>query len=54
MFVDILIGTIVFGYAGWTLYRHVKKSRQGACPSCSQNKSCSTSCQTYEQTLPKS
>ncbi|MGD8190970.1 FeoB-associated Cys-rich membrane protein [Brevibacillus ginsengisoli] len=50
---DILIGTVVFGYAGWTLYRHVKKSKQGACSSCSQNKNCSVSCQTFEHPAHK-
>ncbi len=38
--VDILIVSVIVLYAAWTLYRFFRKSRQGACASCSQNKSC--------------
>ncbi|MDN3018969.1 FeoB-associated Cys-rich membrane protein [Paenibacillus sp. BSR1-1] len=44
MFVNILIGLIIFGYAGWMMARHIKKSKQGKCAACEMNKSCSSSC----------
>lgn len=40
MFVNLLIGALIFGYAGWTLYRLVKKSRQGKCAACSKKSKC--------------
>lgn len=40
MFVDWIIGALIFGYAAWTLYRLVKKSRQGKCGACSKNSEC--------------
>lgn len=52
MVADIVIVTVIFGYAAWTLYRHLKKSRQGACASCSQNKSCASACQAFDHTHP--
>ncbi|TLS36930.1 FeoB-associated Cys-rich membrane protein [Pseudalkalibacillus caeni] len=44
MLVNILIGVLIFGYAGWTLFRFVKKSRKGKCAACELNKSCTTAC----------
>ncbi|HYK71598.1 MAG TPA: FeoB-associated Cys-rich membrane protein [Pseudoneobacillus sp.] len=44
MLVNIVIGLAIFGYAGWMLARHFKKSTQGKCAACSLNKSCNTSC----------
>ncbi|MDU0331519.1 MULTISPECIES: FeoB-associated Cys-rich membrane protein [Paenibacillus] len=44
---DILILTVIFGYAGFALYRGFKKSKKGACASCSQQKSCSAACGKY-------
>lgn len=41
---SIILSVLVFGYAGYTLYRHARKSKEGACSGCSQNKSCSMSC----------
>ncbi|MFD0620462.1 FeoB-associated Cys-rich membrane protein [Paenibacillus sp. GCM10027629] len=38
--VDVLIISVIVGYSAWTLYRYFRKSRQGACASCSQHKSC--------------
>ncbi|AWB43930.1 FeoB-associated Cys-rich membrane protein [Paenibacillus sp. CAA11] len=46
--IDIILGALLFSYAGWTLYRFVKKSRKGACASCSQNKSCSAACSAFQ------
>ncbi len=45
MIVDILIGSLVFGYAGWTLYRFVKRSKQGTCSGCCNSDGCTSSCQ---------
>ncbi|WP_348772912.1 MULTISPECIES: FeoB-associated Cys-rich membrane protein [Paenibacillus] len=41
---DIVIITIVFSYAAFALYRGIRKSKKGACSSCSQRKSCSAVC----------
>lgn len=42
MVVNIVIGGAIFGYAGWMMARHIKKSKQGQCAACSLKKSCST------------
>lgn len=44
---DIIILTAIFGYAAFALYRGFKKSKKGACASCSQQKSCSAACGKY-------
>lgn len=44
--IEIGIVTVVFAYAAWTIVRHVRKSKQGACASCSMKKSCTTGCGT--------
>lgn len=43
MILSIVIGILIFGYAGWTLYRFMKRSKQGKCPACSLSDSCSSS-----------
>lgn len=40
MWANLLIGAIIFGYAGWTLYKHVKKSKEGFCATCSLKEQC--------------
>ncbi|CAH8772482.1 FeoB-associated Cys-rich membrane protein [Paenibacillus dendritiformis] len=37
---EIALVSAIFGYAGWTLIRHIRKSKQGACASCALNRSC--------------
>lgn len=44
MFINIMIGAVIFGYAGWSLYRFTIKSKEGKCASCSSNKSCASAC----------
>jgi len=44
MIVNIIIGGLIFGYAGWALYKFIKKSKQGKCAACSVKNSCNTSC----------
>lgn len=39
--INFLIITLVFGYSGWMIYRHVQKGKQGACAGCDKGKSCS-------------
>ncbi|MEH7451046.1 FeoB-associated Cys-rich membrane protein [Gottfriedia acidiceleris] len=46
MIVNIIIGALIFGYAGWTLLRYVKKTKKGKCGSCSIAKTCSSNCDT--------
>jgi len=42
LLINILIGSIIFGYAGITLYKSIKKQKKGKCASCSLQKSCSS------------
>ncbi len=42
LLINILIGCIIFGYAGITLYKSIKKQKKGKCAACSLQKSCST------------
>lgn len=42
---NVLIIALIFGYAGWMVVRHVRRSKEGKCAACSAKKSCeSTSC----------
>lgn len=38
--IEILIIAAIFGYSIWMLVRHFKKSKQGACASCSMKNKC--------------
>ncbi|WP_280521353.1 FeoB-associated Cys-rich membrane protein [Paenibacillus mangrovi] len=49
--IDFLIIGVIFAYAAWTLFRYVKKSKKGACASCSLNKSCQSACSTAETAI---
>lgn len=42
MFASIVIGVIIFTYAGWTMYRFIQKSKAGKCSSCDLKKDCSS------------
>ncbi|UII56832.1 FeoB-associated Cys-rich membrane protein [Cytobacillus spongiae] len=44
MFANIVIGTAVFGYASWAIYRFINRSKAGKCAACSIRESCSTNC----------
>ncbi|MBD3921684.1 FeoB-associated Cys-rich membrane protein [Paenibacillus sp. PR3] len=44
MLFNIIVGAAIFGYAGWTLVRYVRKTRQGKCAACSLQSSCQTAC----------
>lgn len=37
---SVLLGAFIFGYAGWMLFRFVKRSKKGACASCPVQTSC--------------
>lgn len=42
---NVLLIAAILGYAGWTLVRHIRRSKEGKCASCSSKKSCeSASC----------
>nr|WP_082651743.1 FeoB-associated Cys-rich membrane protein [Gorillibacterium timonense] len=43
MIVSIALVAAIFGYAAWTLRRHVLKSKQGKCSGCSLGDSCASS-----------
>jgi len=44
MLANIAIGVVIFGYAGWTIFRHVKKSKEGKCAACALKSNCQTNC----------
>ncbi|QFF98423.1 FeoB-associated Cys-rich membrane protein [Psychrobacillus glaciei] len=44
MLVSIILGVLIFGYAVFTLYRFVKRSKMGKCAGCALSEKCSTSC----------
>ncbi len=46
MMVNIIIGGLIFGYAGFALIKFLKKSKQGKCAACSIKDSCNTTCST--------
>ncbi|TRM11589.1 FeoB-associated Cys-rich membrane protein [Lentibacillus cibarius] len=39
--INILIIALVFGYGGYTLFRHIKKGSKGKCGACDLKESCS-------------
>ena len=44
MLVNILLGIMIFGYATWTLFRYIKKSKQGQCATCALKETCKNPC----------
>jgi radical SAM protein with 4Fe4S-binding SPASM domain len=44
MIINILLGAVIFGYAGWALIRHINKSKEGKCAACSVKSSCTSNC----------
>ncbi|MBW4084021.1 FeoB-associated Cys-rich membrane protein [Paenibacillus sp. S150] len=42
MVINVLIISLVFGYSGWMICRHVQKGREGACAGCDKGKSCAS------------
>lgn len=44
MLVTIVLGVAIFCYAGWSLFRYVRKTKQGKCAACSLNKTCQSAC----------
>lgn len=44
MVFSILVGLLIFGYAAWTMIRHVKRSKKGKCVGCSLSDTCQTAC----------
>ncbi|MFE8696242.1 FeoB-associated Cys-rich membrane protein [Cytobacillus sp. FJAT-53684] len=54
MLFNLLIGGLIFGYASWSLFKFIKKSKQGKCAGCSQRNSCTSACDPIsERTLDK-
>lgn len=51
MIINVLIGGLIFGYAGWTLLRFIRKSsKEGKCAGCSIKNSCKSSCSPMNST----
>lgn len=46
MVVNLFIGTVIFGYAIWTIVRLVKRSKKGKCAACELKNSCNSKCTT--------
>ncbi|WP_081756886.1 FeoB-associated Cys-rich membrane protein [Gorillibacterium massiliense] len=44
MVFSIVAGILIFGYAGWTIYRHIQKSKKGKCAGCALEKTSSCGC----------
>ncbi|MBC8081365.1 MAG: FeoB-associated Cys-rich membrane protein [Gorillibacterium sp.] len=40
MIFSIIMGVLIFGFAGWALYRSIQKGKQGKCAGCSIAKTC--------------
>lgn len=40
MLANILLGSIIFGYAGFAFYKHIQKSKQGKCAACAVKSTC--------------
>lgn len=38
--INYILGTLIFGYAGWTIYKHIKKSKKGKCAACELKEYC--------------
>lgn len=53
MIVNIIIGGIIFGYAGFALLKFLKKSKQGKCAACSIKDSCNSTCSTVAEDKTK-
>lgn len=47
MIINILIGVLIFGYAGWTMWKFINKSKQGKCAACELKKSCAKKTSSY-------
>ncbi|MGA9467412.1 MAG: FeoB-associated Cys-rich membrane protein [Exiguobacterium marinum] len=43
-FFDLLIGSVVFGYAAFSLYRYTQKAKGGKCATCEIERTCTTAC----------
>lgn len=41
---NIIIGGVIFGYAGFALFRFFKKAQEGKCAGCDLNNTCQSSC----------
>ncbi|MFJ5622514.1 FeoB-associated Cys-rich membrane protein [Peribacillus loiseleuriae] len=51
MVASVILGALIFGYAVFTLYRFVKRSKMGKCAGCSLSKTCSTACSPTDQKI---
>ncbi|MBT2690762.1 FeoB-associated Cys-rich membrane protein [Bacillus sp. ISL-47] len=46
MAANIILGVLIFGYAGFSLFKFIHKSKEGKCASCAIKNSCSSICHT--------
>lgn len=40
MFVNIILGVSIFGFAAWTIVRHIRNSSDGKCEACAMKSGC--------------
>jgi hypothetical protein len=40
MIISVVIAALIFGYAGWAVWRGVKKSNEGKCSGCHNTPAC--------------
>ncbi|MBB6671396.1 FeoB-associated Cys-rich membrane protein [Cohnella nanjingensis] len=52
MILNIGLGLLIFGYAGWTLVRYIRKTKQGKCAGCALSETCQTGCSTVMPIKP--
>ncbi|MED3790832.1 FeoB-associated Cys-rich membrane protein [Niallia alba] len=45
MIISILLGFMIFSYAGYGLYRHIQQSKKGKCAACSLKQACDQKCE---------
>lgn len=41
--ISILLGIVIFGYAGWMMFRFIQTSRKGKCATCAIKETCGLS-----------
>lgn len=47
--INYVLGTLIFSYAGFSLFKFMKKSKKGKCAACELNKSCRSNCDEVQQ-----
>ncbi|WP_114570389.1 FeoB-associated Cys-rich membrane protein [Exiguobacterium flavidum] len=43
--IDVILGALIFGYGGYSLYRYMNKAKKGKCATCEIEPTCKTACE---------